>query len=406
MVVGLLTPYFPDHKTVDSGIANHNMILAKGLSEKGVRVIIIHVRPQYDEMDIGLKRKNLDENIVLVTCPIKLGNLVNFFFKNRWTILDFVVKIKSILKTSLILERLIKEYKIDIIEASSYFSLTYFSIYKKFSVPVILRISTLYCQILNDHSPYRSRLLNIIGKMEINLINHSPDLITHAKNHAKELSDNFGIRDNIKIIPHGIDLPQLSTKSHPTEKNIKILYAGRLEYRKGTDILLAAIPYILSKFKDVDFEILGIDHKNHYYNEFKKSVSIEILNRVSFKGRVNDEVLKRAYNDCDIFVAPSRYESFGLVYIEAMSYGKPVIGAKVGGVAEIIDDYENGLFFELENPQDLADKIIFLINNKDIRSKLGFSARQKIENYFTKEILSSKSINYYESLLVQQFPHK
>jgi len=399
MVVGLLTPYFPDNLNVDSGIANHNMTLAKGLAEKGVKVIVIHIRPDYGTKGIGIKRENLDENITVVTCSVKLNNLIKYFFKNYWTILDFLFKVKSMIKTSLILERLIKEYQIELIEASSYLSLNYFSIYKSLSVPLVLRISTLYCQILSEHSPYRSRLLNRIGKMEIDLINHHPYLLTHADNHAKELTENFGIKNLIRIIPHGIRLPEIKNLDDNLKQDIKILYAGRMEYRKGTDILLRSIPLVLANFHHVSFEIIGSDPSNIYQKDFELMNPGLVNKKVNFRGKVSQEELDKAYTSCDVFVAPSRYESFGLVYIEAMSFGKPVIGAKVGGVTEIISDHENGLFFDLENPQDLADKISFLVKNKNIRNTMGINARKKIENCYTEKILSIRSIDYYKSLL-------
>jgi glycosyltransferase involved in cell wall biosynthesis len=301
--------------------------------------------------------------------------------------------------TSQVLNKIIQQYGIEVIETTSYFSLCYFSLYKKIKAPVAVRVSTTFSQIMNEHYPFKSRVMDVIAKMEITFIKKSKHIITHARSHALELERLYNIApERFEIIAHGINLPVITEHTTPGPV-IKILYTGRLEYRKGTDILLAAIPFVLLQTPDILFELIGNDTGNDYQNRFKASNAHNVLQNVIFSGKVDHETLSQAYYACDIFVAPSRYESFGLIFIEAMSYGKPVIGCNVGGVSEIITDNYNGLFAETGNAQSLADKIIQLVNNEDLRKQMGLNALKTVEDKFTGDQLATNSLAYYNKII-------
>ena len=106
-----------------------------------------------------------------------------------------------------------------------------------------------------------------------------------------------------------------------------------------------------------------------------------------------------AYANCDIFVAPSRYESFGLIYIEGMSYAKPVIGCNIGGASEIIEDGYNGLLANVNDPDSLAEKIISLVKNENLRQIIGINARKTVEDKFSGKRLAISSVAYYNGVI-------
>jgi glycosyltransferase involved in cell wall biosynthesis len=398
MTIALVTPYFPDEHTIDSGIANHYLLLAQSLAAKGNKVIVLHIRPDYKDAPDTYSKHSLAQNITVLTYNIKVPAIINKLFKHKWAIIDFVLKIQSMRVTSRILNKIIKQYGIEVIETTSYFSLCYFSLYKKIKAPVAVRVSTTFSQIMNEHYPFKSRVMNAIAKMEIAFIKRSKYVVTHAHSHALELERLYDIDARFEIISHGISLPVI-TEGAITGGAIKILYTGRLEYRKGTDILLAAIPLVLQQNPDILFELIGNDPGNDYQTRFKAENLEPVLQKVIFRGKVNNEALSQAYRACDIFVAPSRYESFGLIFIEAMSYGKPVIGCNVGGVPEIIKDNYNGLFAEAGDAQNLADKIIQLVSNDDLRKQMGLNARKTVEDKFTGDRLAANSLAYYNKII-------
>ncbi|MFA6246606.1 MAG: glycosyltransferase family 4 protein [Mucilaginibacter sp.] len=402
MTVGLVTPYFPDKQTLDSGIANHYFLLAQSLAAEGHKVVILHVRPCYETDTDAVSEQLLQDNIHLLTYRVTAPAIVNKFFQRQWAIIDFTLKIKSMRVTTHVLNNIIRRYRIDIIETTSYFSLCFFLFYKKIDAPVAVRVSTTFSQILNDHYPFRSRALDIIGKMEIAFIKRCKYLFTHAHSHALELERLYKIaHERFEIVPHGIAIPDIDSDTRMTTSGpvVKVLYAGRYEYRKGTDVLLKAIPLVLQQFQEVLFELIGNDDGNAYREKYMANNAELTLGKIIFSGRVDESSLAQAYFSCDIFVAPSRYESFGLIFIEAMSYGKPVIGCNVGGVSEIISAGYNGLFAETGNAKSLADQIVRLIKDKSLREQLGRNARRTVEERFTGRHLAANSLAYYHKVI-------
>ncbi|SDQ00396.1 Glycosyltransferase involved in cell wall bisynthesis [Mucilaginibacter sp. OK268] len=399
MTIGLVTPYYPDKQTYNSGIANHFSILANTLAQQGHRVVVLHVRPSYGDND-NIRSQQVTPLITVLTYPITLPAYFHKLFKNKWAVLDFLLKLRCMLTTFKNLNSIIKEYQLDIIETTNYYSLCYFNLLtKKPQVPVVVRVSTTFLQIMEEYYPFKSRLQKKLGRMEIAMLKKSKYLVTHTHHHAAEMERLYGISTaSFHIIPHGIPLPVLSPAPTKNSDQIEILFVGRFEYRKGIDLLLAAIPYVLEKYKKVVFKLIGTDKDNFYENTFRNQYP-GYLDKIMFYGLTSSEDIKRAYAGCDIFVAPSRYESFGLIYIEAMSYGKPVIGLKAGGAMDIIKDNYNGLLAEPENVQSLVHQLSSLVENHELRKELGTNARKTVEDKFSDEELASNSIAYYQEVI-------
>ncbi|WP_462267064.1 glycosyltransferase family 4 protein [Mucilaginibacter sp.] len=400
MNITLITPYFPDEHTIDSGIASHYQLLAQSLAARGNNIVVMHVRGQYENEHDAFSKHSPAPNITVLTFKVRVPALVHRLFKRRWAVIDLALKLRCMLVTAGTLNKILKQYNIDVVETSSYFSLCYFALRKRVKAPVTVRVSTTLSQMMTAHYPFKSRGMNLIAALEIALIKKSRHLITHARSHAQELERLYAIDSaHFTIIPHGVNLPGLQEESYNNGAAIKILYTGRLEYRKGTDVLMAAIPLVLQECPDVLFELIGNDPGNEYQTGFEQGNQNALLKKVFFKGKIANDALAEAYQNCDIFVAPSRYESFGIIFIEAMSYGKPVIGCPVGGVPDIITENYNGLFADTGNAQSLADKILLLATNKHLRKEMGLNARKTVEDKFTAEQLAANSLNYYQTLL-------
>ena len=105
--------------------------------------------------------------------------------------------------------------------------------------------------------------------------------------------------------------------------------------------------------------------------------------RVTFHGEVGEAALRGFYRACDLFVAPSRYESFGLILVEAMMYGKPVIACRAGGMSEVVEDAETGLLAEPGEVASLERCLERLIGDAALSRRLGEAGRQRYEARFT-----------------------
>ena len=137
----------------------------------------------------------------------------------------------------------------------------------------------------------------------------------------------------------------------------------------------------------------GKIYKEEFLNEHKDK---SFISRIKFSGKVSDEELQNAYSNCDIFVAPSRFESFGLIFLEAMREGKPVIGCLAGGMPEIIKDKVNGILIPPSSKEELAKAIIWLIEHPIERVEMGKKGLQIFEECFTSEKMAVESIKMYE----------
>jgi len=180
------------------------------------------------------------------------------------------------------------------------------------------------------------------------------------------------------VIPLGIERSSVAVRPVVPEKFV--LIAGRFETRKGTDIALAAIPLVLEKQPDVVFIFAGGGDKEEAWTKKFLAEHGQLAGHVRFLGRVSNEKLEELYQTCDFFVSPARYESFGLAYLEAMRYGKPVIGCRQsGGAEEVIGD--GGLLIPQDDPVHLADAILRLWSDRELHQDLSARARLRAEHF-------------------------
>jgi glycosyltransferase involved in cell wall biosynthesis len=219
------------------------------------------------------------------------------------------------------------------------------------------------------------------------LLNSSSKVVVSSLDYVRQLSIKKYFEKNKEKfveIPFGsqFNLPELKEK----KGNKNILFVGALDKAhnfKGVDILLKSFKNVLSKVNDIKLNIVGGgDMKEEY---IKQAKDLEIINKISFSGRVSDEELKEYYSNCDFFVLPSidSGEAFGLVLVEAMSFAKPVIASNLPGVRTVCRDNENGFLIEPGNMQDLTEKMLKLIKDNDLVNEMGKKSREIVEKEYT-----------------------
>jgi glycosyltransferase involved in cell wall biosynthesis len=166
-----------------------------------------------------------------------------------------------------------------------------------------------------------------------------------------------------------------------------ILCVGFPFYIKGVDILIKAFRKVCDRHPHMKLKIVGHatdDERAHYLAMAEGEPRIEILKAVYY-----DEAA-RLFHDCSFLVLPSRSEAMGRVLIEAMSCGKAVIGANVGGIPEILHDGDNGFLFERENVESLADKLDKMIGNRNLRECMGKRSRELVETRLSSQKYAEK----------------
>jgi glycosyltransferase involved in cell wall biosynthesis len=169
---------------------------------------------------------------------------------------------------------------------------------------------------------------------------------------------------------------------------------------------------VLERLPDATFTIIGRDtfvtpdfigfsgdNRYSFKNKLLGELPEKYRGSVNFLDYVNSDDLKKYYASCNLFVGPSLYESFGLIYLEAMSFGKPVIGCGVGGVPEVVDDGYTGILVPPEDYEALAGAIVGLLSDNRKLSEMGINARALVENKFSREIMAKRTLDLYESVI-------
>ena len=207
-----------------------------------------------------------------------------------------------------------------------------------------------------------------------------------------EIEQRYGVafgEERLGFVPHGMeDRPQDVTPI-TAAGTVEVLFVGRLEGRKGIDTLLACIPSLAAEFSDAHFTVVGDDSLREadgmtVRGRFEASVEGRALaDRVRFLGPVDDSELLGRYAGCDVFVAPSRFESFGLILLEAMRFAKPVVACRVGGMAEVVEDGGNGFLVEAGDVEGLRAALAALIASPQLRAEFGERSRQLFEERYT-----------------------
>ena len=220
-------------------------------------------------------------------------------------------------------------------------------------------------------------------------------------------------QEGVAIIPHGMEDRTQHTKFGAETSLAKgrefvtVLYAGRFEGRKGTDILLAAIPALCDKYRFARFVLVGEDRPlpdgSTLGRQFRaQHINSSFLDRVNFTGEVSDAQLETHLRQCDIFVAPSRYESFGLVFLEAMMFGKPVVGCRAGGMTEVIEEGVTGLLAEPGDVPSLTAAIGMLLEDAAKRRELGRAGRERYLRLYTREALVERTLTFYRETIARR----
>jgi len=244
---------------------------------------------------------------------------------------------------------------------------------KKWKIPIIIMPLT--------HSEYPDAFFSATRLSML----YNADGIVVSTNYEKKILETKAIEGNkISVI-----LPPLFIKSNvelnpekfrkkigllPDEK--VVLYLGAKGKSKGIFSLIDAMNIVWKSNLQVRLVVAG--SASNEFNKYCAKLSKKNKAKILDLGLVSEEDKQNAFCSCDVLVLPSKSESFGLVYLEAWYHQKPVIGCKIGAVLDVIDDGKNGLLVEFGNAKELAEKILYLIQNPSIAKKFGEHGKKGI----------------------------
>ena len=180
-----------------------------------------------------------------------------------------------------------------------------------------------------------------------------------------------------------------------------ILALGRHVPQKGFDVLLRAMSLLIKREHPCDLILAGDGMEHAALKRLADQLSLG--DHVIFPGRVDHPTALRLFAGCELFVLPSRHEPFGIVNLEAMAAGKPVVATRVGGVPEIVVEGENGLLVAPEDPEALAEAIGRLLDDEALRRRLGVTGRAKAQR-FSWTAIADEYLNVYRAVRSRSHP--
>ena len=227
-----------------------------------------------------------------------------------------------------------------------------------------------------------------IGRQTEKHLRQADGIICVSSYTRSVLANQYNILSHkLKLITNGIDINKPRAQTSPTinNKGIVLFSAGRLIDRKGFDFAIKAMRLVLPRHPDTSLLIAGDGPNIQKYSKLISELNLQ--SNVTLLGRVSDDELTTLYQQCDIFIMPNREldngdtEGFGLVFLEANLFKKPVIGGRAGGASDAIVHKKTGLLVDSTTPKAIAEAIERLIEDKKLRQDLGTNGyRWALEN--------------------------
>jgi D-inositol-3-phosphate glycosyltransferase len=241
-------------------------------------------------------------------------------------------------------------------------------------------------------------------EIEERIVDGADRIIASSEHERLALVDHYGARwENIAVIPCGVDLSlfrpmdQAAARAMLELDGEVLLFVGRIDPVKGLDVLLQAVALLRTRPNLTLVVVGGSDTERELQRNRRLAHDLGLDGRVFFKGAVPQEKLPIYYSAATLCVVPSYYESFGLVAMEALACGTPVIASEVGGLPTVVRDRENGLLVPRHQPEVFAQRIAQALDDVALRRALRLRARASVLCY-DWGIIAERMIAMYHGL--------
>lgn len=230
-------------------------------------------------------------------------------------------------------------------------------------------------------------------------------LIVNSPYSEELLNDIVGKSSRLSVIPVGLDSNYFRNQSENKETGeIRIIFIGRLVFLKGADLMIEIFSHIHAKFPNSRLVLIG---GGELMENISKLIDmIGIRDSVELKGALNQDEIKNELSSGDVFVYPGKTDKIfgasdtqGLVVQEAQSFNLPVVCSDVGGIRFGMVDGETGFLVKENDLKGFVDKITYLIENPEIRKRMGQAGRDFVKKNFDSAVVGQKLMNVYQTVL-------
>lgn len=246
-----------------------------------------------------------------------------------------------------------------------------------------------------------------LSKKLINQAFHKASAIMMVSNKLKDLGYSFFPEEYGKmfVVPNGIDPEIVKSCSESDGQSTiykhnhgpSIVSVSFLIKRKGMDVNIRAIQKLRERYPDIEYTVIGYGQEYNALRELTKSLGLE--NHIRFVGQVEHEKVLRYINNCDVFSLPSWDEAFGVVYIEAMACGKPVIGCRGEGIEDFVEHGKTGILVKPRDVAGLTEALDYLLSHPEEASAIGKRARKVVFDKYTWAENAEKTMEIYKNVL-------
>jgi len=361
--------------------------------ESAVEGLILMLAERLDKSRFDISVVSLTEpELVSASFLENAGRLASHVNHISWS--GFSSFFTSVIKLS----RIIKEYDIDILHTHDLrTNFVGFAASRLAGVPVV---ASAHGWVL-DTVPMKLKLLQMIDRWAVRFFTH---IVVGSDFLRGDIIKLKIPPENVTTIHNAIDIEKIDVSSDSKSfrkkfgigsQDLVVGMLGRLSKEKGHKFLLEAAKCVIENISGVKFLIVG---DGAIKNELEDLASeLGLSDYVVFTGFYGN--LSEALSSIDLFVQSSLTESLPLVVLEAMVAGKPVIGTNVGGLPEVIEHKKTGLLVEAGNAQELADSIIFMLNNRELMDDMGKASMKLVRERFSIQDFVKKTQDLYDRLV-------
>lgn len=277
------------------------------------------------------------------------------------------------------------------------------SLKSSFSIPLVC---TIHATESGRNSGIHTEVQNYIHSVEWWLTYEAWRVVVNSGYMKSEVLRLFNLpEDKVRLIPNGVDLHKFDgferdkafREEYAGDNEKIVFFVGRLVNEKGAHVLIDAIPKVLARCYNVKFVIAGRGPQLDYLRV--KADELEVAHKVYFTGYISDDSLLSLYKCADIAVFPSLYEPFGIVALEGMVAGLPVVVSDTGGMDELVEHGVDGMKAYTGNANSLADSILELLLHPDSAGEMKKRAKEKVRNCYNWDIISMKMMEVYEEVM-------
>lgn len=377
------------------GIGTYVYNIAHALNKLGHKVVVVSQAVdgrEEDYFDSGVHIFRVRARKIPLIPHIYMGELLN--------------RLEYSYSVFLALTKINKTIPVDIVEIPDWYNEGLFLFLKR-SIPYVNKLHGPHYLVTKANLAPRGLSARLIEKLEEFCVQYADGLTSPSRNLAATVSRDYKISDKkIEVIPYPLDAGLFDASlSVSADGPPKILYVGRLEMRKGVHIFIDAMEEVIKEFPTAQAVFIGQDtttapdgssFKRYLVNKIEATGHKD---NFCFIGHLRREEIVRYYRSSALGVVPSLYDNFPHVCLEAMGCGLPIVASHIGGIGEIIDDRVNGILVPPGDPNSLADGMIELLKNHELRESISKKAAAKILKDFDAKETALRVINHYQQVL-------